>query len=100
MTELAVGRPIRPVILAGGAGTRLWPLSTVERPKHLLPLLGQRSLFEQTLDRFACQRGGDCIGVASACEGTPLVVTARDDHFNHKVLCRTTHRVGCFRRRC
>ena len=52
MTELAVGRPIRPVILAGGAGTRLWPLSTVERPKHLLPLLGQRSLFEQTLDRF------------------------------------------------
>ena len=52
MTELEVGRPIRPVILAGGAGTRLWPLSTVERPKHLLPLLGNRSLFEQTLDRF------------------------------------------------
>ncbi|HEU0311112.1 MAG TPA: sugar phosphate nucleotidyltransferase [Sphingomicrobium sp.] len=45
-------RPIRPVILAGGAGTRLWPLSTVSRPKHLLPLLGERSLFEQTLDRF------------------------------------------------
>jgi mannose-1-phosphate guanylyltransferase/mannose-6-phosphate isomerase len=52
MTELAGGRPIRPVILAGGAGTRLWPLSTVARPKHLLPLLGNRSLFEQTLDRF------------------------------------------------
>ena len=32
--------PIRPVILAGGAGTRLWPLSTIERPKHLLPLIG------------------------------------------------------------
>ena len=45
-------RPIRPVILAGGAGTRLWPLSTISRPKHLLPLLGKRSLFEQTLDRF------------------------------------------------
>ena len=52
MSELTGGRPIRPVILAGGAGTRLWPLSTVERPKHLLPLIGQRSLFEQTLDRF------------------------------------------------
>ena len=52
MTELARGRPIRPVILAGGAGTRLWPLSTIERPKHLLPLLGKRSLFELTLDRF------------------------------------------------
>ena len=52
MTELAGGRPIRPVILAGGAGTRLWPLSTSRRPKHLLPLLGERTLFEQTLDRF------------------------------------------------
>jgi len=46
------GRPIRPVILAGGAGTRLWPLSTAKRPKHLLPLLGEQSLFEQTLGRF------------------------------------------------
>ncbi|MBA3667433.1 MAG: NTP transferase domain-containing protein [Sphingomonas sp.] len=45
-------RPIRPVILAGGAGTRLWPLSTAARPKHLLPLLGTQSLFEETLTRF------------------------------------------------
>lgn len=52
MSELSGGRPVRPVILAGGAGTRLWPLSTVEQPKHLLPLLGQKTLFEQTLDRF------------------------------------------------
>src|SRR6187399_2215103 len=52
MTDLAGRRPIRPVILAGGAGTRLWPLSTIATPKHLLPLLGKRSLFEQTLDRF------------------------------------------------
>jgi mannose-1-phosphate guanylyltransferase/mannose-6-phosphate isomerase len=55
MTELTGGRPIRPVILAGGAGTRLWPLSTIERPKHLLPLLGQQTLFEQTLGRFGEQ---------------------------------------------
>lgn len=52
MSDSAGGRPIRPVILAGGAGTRLWPLSTIATPKHLLPLLGKRSLFEQTLDRF------------------------------------------------
>jgi mannose-1-phosphate guanylyltransferase/mannose-6-phosphate isomerase len=52
MSSEASGRPIRPVILAGGAGTRLWPLSTIERPKHLLSLLGDRSLFQQTLDRF------------------------------------------------
>ncbi|MGH6783212.1 MAG: sugar phosphate nucleotidyltransferase, partial [Sphingomicrobium sp.] len=40
------------MILAGGAGTRLWPLSTVERPKHLLPLLGEETLLAQTLARF------------------------------------------------
>lgn len=44
--------PIRPVILAGGAGTRLWPLSTAAKPKHLLPLLGDDTLFEETLARF------------------------------------------------
>ena len=52
MSESTGGRPIRPVILAGGAGTRLWPLSTISRPKHLLPLLGERSLFEQTIERL------------------------------------------------
>ena len=52
MDDETRGRPIRPVILAGGAGTRLWPLSTAERPKHLLPLLGEETLFHQTLDRF------------------------------------------------
>lgn len=52
MSDIIEGRPIRPVILAGGAGTRLWPLSTASRPKHLLPLLGHQSLFEQTLERF------------------------------------------------
>lgn len=44
---------IRPVILAGGSGTRLWPMSTPAEPKHLLPLLGDTSLFEGTLGRFA-----------------------------------------------
>lgn len=52
MSDETRGRAIRPVILAGGAGTRLWPLSTVERPKHLLPLLGEETLFAQTLARF------------------------------------------------
>ncbi len=55
MTDETRGRPIRPVILAGGAGTRLWPLSTAERPKHLLPLLGEATLFGQTLERFGAE---------------------------------------------
>jgi mannose-1-phosphate guanylyltransferase len=41
------------VILAGGGGTRLWPLSTPERPKPFLPLLGARSLLQLTAERLA-----------------------------------------------
>lgn len=52
MNDKLSRRSIRPVILAGGAGTRLWPLSTAARPKHLIPLLGEQSLFEETLARF------------------------------------------------
>jgi mannose-1-phosphate guanylyltransferase len=40
------------VILAGGEGTRLWPLSRSRRPKQLLQLNGQRSLIQQTVDRL------------------------------------------------
>jgi mannose-1-phosphate guanylyltransferase len=40
------------VILAGGGGTRLWPLSSPGRPKPFLPLLGERSLLQLTVDRL------------------------------------------------
>jgi mannose-1-phosphate guanylyltransferase len=40
------------VIPAGGAGTRLWPLSRATRPKFLLPLLGATSLLQDTLTRL------------------------------------------------
>jgi mannose-1-phosphate guanylyltransferase len=40
------------VILAGGGGTRLQPLSTSERPKPFLPLVGERSLLQATVDRL------------------------------------------------
>ncbi len=39
-------------ILAGGSGTRFWPLSTPERPKQLLPLTGDRPLLAQTVTRL------------------------------------------------
>jgi mannose-1-phosphate guanylyltransferase len=40
------------VILAGGGGTRLWPLSRPETPKPFLPLVGDRSLLQRTVDRL------------------------------------------------
>jgi mannose-1-phosphate guanylyltransferase len=42
---------IVPVILSGGSGTRLWPVSTGSAPKQFQPLTGSSSMFLQTLDR-------------------------------------------------
>jgi mannose-1-phosphate guanylyltransferase / mannose-6-phosphate isomerase len=44
---------IHPVILSGGSGTRLWPMSRTLYPKQLLTLLGRESLLQQTVRRIA-----------------------------------------------
>lgn len=56
---------IRPVIMCGGSGTRLWPASREAYPKQFVPLLGSRSTFQETILRFA----GD------PAFGKPLIVT-------------------------
>lgn len=45
-------RAMRILLLAGGGGTRLWPLSTEERPKQFLPLLSDKSLLAETYTRL------------------------------------------------
>ena len=44
---------ITPVILVGGSGKRLWPLSRESMPKQFVPLLGKHSTFQQTLMRVS-----------------------------------------------
>ena len=46
-------RRIIPLIMCGGAGTRLWPASREVRPKQFLPLFGARSTFQDTLKRVS-----------------------------------------------
>ena len=43
---------IIPIILSGGAGTRLWPLSWGEHPKQFLPLVSERTMIQETLLRL------------------------------------------------
>ncbi len=60
---------IKPVILSGGSGSRLWPLSRSKYPKQFLPMLGQKSLFVQTLER-----------VSDAYGFRPATVVANEHH--------------------
>ena len=46
------GEKIFAVIMAGGKGERLWPLSTEERPKPMMSLNGQQTLLEDTVQRL------------------------------------------------
>jgi mannose-1-phosphate guanylyltransferase/mannose-6-phosphate isomerase len=56
---------IRPVILCGGAGTRLWPVSRQAFPKQLLPVTGDQSLLQQTAVRLSGREFAPAIVVSS-----------------------------------
>lgn len=53
MQETPRSTPLVPVILSGGSGTRLWPMSRQLYPKQFIPLIGDQSLFQKTLQRVA-----------------------------------------------
>ena len=65
---------IQPVILCGGSGTRLWPLSREQYPKQLLALNGERTLLQDTVLRCDRLGGGDETA-------GPLVVCNEDHRF-------------------
>ncbi|HXW29110.1 MAG TPA: mannose-1-phosphate guanylyltransferase/mannose-6-phosphate isomerase [Xanthobacteraceae bacterium] len=62
---------ITPLILAGGSGTRLWPVSRDAMPKQFMPLVGQKSTFQQALQRL-----GDTTLFAA-----PIVMTVGEFRF-------------------
>jgi mannose-1-phosphate guanylyltransferase/mannose-6-phosphate isomerase len=64
---------VQPVIMAGGSGTRLWPLSRAGFPKQFLVLSGDNSLFQQAAQRLAGLAADD-LAVA------PLVVVGNAEH--------------------
>lgn len=66
---------ITPVILCGGSGTRLWPLSRAGFPKQFLSLTGNESLFQQAAQRLVAVSADD-IQVAK-----PLIVTGEEHRF-------------------
>src|SRR3569623_2118572 len=88
-----MAKRIVPLIMCGGAGTRLWPASRESRPKQFLSLFGDRSTFQDTLARvgdsalFDEYEGTDAASVAAAREavmkaGNDLgFVTLQEDAF-------------------
>lgn len=66
---------VQPVIMAGGSGTRLWPLSRAGFPKQFLVLGGERSLFQESAWRLS-ELATDGLTVA-----TPIIVGNREHRF-------------------
>ena len=64
---------IQPVVLSGGSGTRLWPLSREKYPKQLLPLIGDDSLLQATVRRTE--------GIVGASLAAPMVVCNEEYRF-------------------
>ena len=75
MTESQKPYEVTPVILCGGSGTRLWPLSRTGFPKQFLCLTGNESLFQQAARRLTD------LGNADIQVTAPLIVTGEDHRF-------------------
>ncbi|WP_332778383.1 mannose-1-phosphate guanylyltransferase/mannose-6-phosphate isomerase [Polaromonas sp.] len=67
-----INAKITPVILCGGSGTRLWPLSRKSFPKQFVPLIGNKSLLQLTLERVAQVSGGST--------ASEVICVAAEDH--------------------
>lgn len=66
---------VQPVILCGGSGTRLWPLSRAGFPKQFLSLTGEESLFQQATQRLTL------LGDSNIAVAKPIIVTGEEHRF-------------------
>ncbi len=82
------------VILAGGGGTRLWPLSRQDRPKPFLPLIGDETLFQRTVERVRPVVGLDGVYVVAERRHRRLVLdqapSLAEDHVLGEPMGRNT----------
>lgn len=76
------GRNIAPFILSGGAGTRLWPVSRAGMAKQLVPVFGDSTLLQMTVERFPDTRDFD----------SPTVIGRFDDRF---LIREQMNEIGC-----
>ncbi|WP_137785611.1 mannose-1-phosphate guanylyltransferase/mannose-6-phosphate isomerase [Sphingomonas sp. 3P27F8] len=63
---MTLASPIVPVILSGGSGTRLWPMSRPEMPKQMLALTAEETMLQLTVSRIRAERFAAPVVVASA----------------------------------
>ncbi len=80
---------IHPVLLAGGGGTRLWPLSREHYPKQFLSIAGDMSLLQQSLDRV---NSGFAVADRSIEVAAPLILCNEEHRF---LVAEQARQLGC-----
>ncbi|ALE54690.1 mannose-1-phosphate guanyltransferase [Burkholderia sp. HB1] len=83
-TSAHVKLKVHPVILAGGSGTRLWPMSREQHPKQLIGLLGEDSLLQSTTRRL------DALEAGYPLAGQLVVVANEEQRFTTAEQLRTS----------
>src|SRR5262245_13035040 len=65
ITKNDLNSHLYPVIMAGGSGTRFWPLSRQLFPKQLLRIMGDETLIQQTMRRVVCASAPDRVMIST-----------------------------------
>lgn len=83
------------VVMAGGGGTRLWPLSTKEKPKQFLNLSGRETLVNEAIDRLAGVAARDDIFIVTNASQSQIMLEqtagrVKDDHILKEPAARNT----------